>query len=149
VSTNDQAAREAEAQLAQHYLDTAVLGREVSNLALQQALRDAKAGQLRDPAKTAVSAITASAIALDKRLILQERPTQIHAVDPAGTLTALAKRVGLTIDTTSTELPPVQTSQPEPPAQPATPPTQSLVSEAERAKPRARTRKKPAPKRAD
>lgn len=87
-----------ETQLADAYLDTATLGREVAAHALAQALKDAKAGTLRDPAKTAVSAITASAIALDKRLILQERPTHIVSVDPSAALNALARRVGVKYD---------------------------------------------------
>jgi hypothetical protein len=94
-----------EAELAQSYLDTAILGREVAGLALEQALRDAKAGNLRDPGKTAVSAITASAIALDKRLVLQERPTQIIGLDPHTALNALARRVGY-VDTTAQDVTP-------------------------------------------
>jgi hypothetical protein len=91
-----------EAELAQSYLDTAIRARQVADLALEQTYRDAKAGTLRDPAKTATSAITASAIALDKRLVLQERPTQIIGIDPHAALNALARRVGY-IDTTGTD----------------------------------------------
>jgi hypothetical protein len=101
--SDDTNARQQEADLAQHYLDTAILGREVANVALEQALRDAKAGKLRDPAKTATSAITASAIALDKRLILQERPTQILGIDPHAALNALARKVGY-VDTTGHDI---------------------------------------------
>lgn len=103
-----------ETQLADAYLDTATLGREVAAHALVQALKEAKAGTLRDPAKTAVSAITASAIALDKRLVLQERPTQYIAVDPSAALNALARRVGVKYDadTTATEIPPAQIPAP-------------------------------------
>jgi hypothetical protein len=96
-----------ETQLADAYLDTAKLGQEVAAHALVQALKEAKAGTLRDPAKTATSAITASAIALDKRLVLQERPTQYIAVDPSAALNALARRVGVKYDaeTTAVEIP--------------------------------------------
>jgi hypothetical protein len=99
----DQTPQQQETQLAQEYLDTAILGRQVAGLALEQALRDAKAGKLRDPAKTATSAITASAIALDKRLILQERPTQILGIDPHAALNALARKVGY-VDTTAVDV---------------------------------------------
>jgi hypothetical protein len=103
MAIDENNARQQETELAQTYLDTAILGREVAGLALQQALRDAKAGNLRDPGKTAVSAITASAIALDKRLVLQERPTQIIALDPGQALNALARRVGY-VDTTAVDV---------------------------------------------
>jgi hypothetical protein len=103
----DQTPQQREAQLADSYLDVAALGREVAGLALQQALKDAKAGNLRDPGKTAVSAITASAIALDKRLVLEGRPTQIHAIDPSAALNALARKVGVKYDAeaTATDIP--------------------------------------------
>lgn len=118
MGIDEGAAREQEAGLAQTYLDTAILGREVAALALQQALRDAQAGNLRDPAKTAVSAITASAIALDKRLVLQERPTQyIASVDPRADALALFKTLGITIDATATEIPAEQIPASTPPRQ--------------------------------
>lgn len=145
MPTNDHKARETEQKLAQSYLDTATLGREVAQLALHQALEQAKAGELRDPGKTAVSAITASAIALDKRLILQERPTQIHALEnPVEAGLRLLAKHGLTIDGTATDIPVVdvvQTGQLEAPKTQSQPlPKQSVPAK------RARTRSKPKPK---
>jgi hypothetical protein len=135
MAIDERAAREAEALLAQHYLDSAILARQVSARALEQALRDAEAGTLRDPAKTAMNAAITSGTLLDKRLILQERPTQlIGHTDPADTVNALARKLGIAVDTTATELPPVQTL-PQPTTQP-------LLSAGESAKPRARTREK-------
>jgi hypothetical protein len=138
---DDRKARETEQQLAQNYLDTATLGREVAAYALEQALKEAKAGTLRDPGKTAVSAITASAIALDKRLILQERPTQIHALEnPVEAGLRLLAKHGLTIDATATDIT-VQTGQLEAPK------TQSEPLQSQRvAAKRPRTRAKPKPK---
>lgn len=106
--------------LADQYLDTASLAREVSTLALQQALKEAMAGTLRDPGKTAVAAITTSGIALDKRLILEGRPTQISAaIDPSETLNALARKLGLTHVVESTAIPDAEVIEtPETPALP-------------------------------
>jgi hypothetical protein len=106
AAIDENAARETERQLAQDYLDGAVLAREVSRHALEQALRDAKAGTLRDPAKTAMNAAITSGTLLDKRLTLQERPTSIvAAVDPRQELRAMARDFGLTIDSIATEIP--------------------------------------------
>jgi hypothetical protein len=103
---SDREAREAEQKLAGDYLKGAVLARTVSHEALELALQQIRDGSIKDPARTALNAATASGILLDKRLILEGRPTQIHAVDPAGALNALARKVGLTIEGTATELPP-------------------------------------------
>lgn len=113
---SDPTPAQTEAQLADSYLDTAALGRKVANLALQQALTEAQQGKLRDPAKTATAAITASAIALDKRLLLQERPTQIHAIDPHTAVNALARKLGLSnsVDSSATEIPPTQATDESP-----------------------------------
>lgn len=96
-----------ETQLADDYLSGAQLAREVSHHALQQALRDAKAGELRDPAKTAMNAAITSGTLLDKRLLLEGRPTQITAhEDPKREAQALARRLGVALETTATDLPP-------------------------------------------
>jgi hypothetical protein len=98
---------DVESKLADTYLETAVLGRELAQEAMKLALALAKAGELRDPAKTAMNAIITSGTALDKRLVLQNRPTIItEHRDPKLAAAALARRLGLTIDSTAEELPP-------------------------------------------
>lgn len=139
-------AREQEAKLAGDYLKGAVLARTVSHEALELALKQIRDGSIKDPARTALNAATASGILLDKRLILEGRPTQIHAVDPAASLSALARKVGLTIEGTATELPPErETPQPQLPEAS----NQALQRERQSAKPRARARKRPASQPAD
>ena len=103
--------QETEANLADTDLETAVLGRELATVAMQLALKQAHAGELRDPAKTAMNAIITSGTALDKRLVLQNRPTQhIAYVDIRATAAACARRLGLTIDSTAEDL-----TTPDPP----------------------------------
>lgn len=140
-------AREQEAKLAGDYLKGAVLARTVSHEALELALTQIRAGTIKDPARTALNAATASGILLDKRLILEGRPTQIHAVDPNGVLNALARKVGLTLEGTCEDIEPPQLNPPEPTNQQN--PRRPLQRERQSGKPRARARKKPAPKPAD
>jgi hypothetical protein len=98
--------QEVETRLADDYLDTATLGRELATTAMRLALEQAHAGTLRDPAKTAMNAIITSGTALDKRLILQNRPTVISEHrDPKQAAAALARRLGVTLDGTAEELP--------------------------------------------
>jgi hypothetical protein len=113
------ASHQLEQELAETYLDTALLGRELATEAMKLALEQARAGELRDPAKTAMNAIITSGTALDKRLVLQNRPTQyIEIRDPKQAAAALARRLGVTLDSTAeditnTELTPaVNTPQP-------------------------------------
>lgn len=102
----DKTPAETETQLADDYLTGAVLGRQLSHAAMEQALKEAKAGTLRDPAKTAMNAAITSGTLLDKRLLLQNRPQQIIAhLDPRAEGQALARQLGITIDSTATELP--------------------------------------------
>jgi hypothetical protein len=97
---------EIETRLADDYLETATLGRELAQEAMRLALAQARAGELRDPGKTAMNAIITSGTALDKRLILQNRPTQItEHRDPKLAAAALARRLGVSIDGTAEELP--------------------------------------------
>jgi hypothetical protein len=131
---------ETETKLADDYLAGAVLARQVSHKALEQALRDAEAGTLRDPAKTAMNAAITSGTLLDKRLVLQLRPNEIIGhTDPSSAINALARKVGLSYDSTATEITdavevkPAQLEAPKPPSEP-------LQRERVGAKPRARTR---------
>lgn len=105
MPADDRADRETEAKLAGQYLEGAVLAREVSHKALQLALQQIEDGTLKNPASAAMNAAITSGTLLDKRFMLQERPTQHIAVDPTATLNALARKVGLTYEGTATELP--------------------------------------------
>jgi hypothetical protein len=97
--------QDIETQLAEDYLDTATLGRELATTAMRLALEQAHAGTLRDPAKTAMNAIITSGTALDKRLILQNRPTQhIAHTDIRATAAACARRLGVTLDSTAEDI---------------------------------------------
>jgi hypothetical protein len=103
--------QDIETQLAEDYLDTATLGRELAATAMKLALEQAHAGTLRDPAKTAMNAIITSGTALDKRLILQNRPTQItESRDPKQAAAALARRLGVTLDSTAEEITDAETT---------------------------------------
>jgi hypothetical protein len=103
--------QDIETQLAEDYLDTATLGRELATTAMRLALEQAHAGTLRDPAKTAMNAIITSGTALDKRLILQNRPTQItESRDPKQAAAALARRLGVTLDSTAEEITDAETA---------------------------------------
>lgn len=96
-----------EAKLADEYLNGAVLARTVSFKALELALQQIEAGTLRDPAKTAMNAAITSGTLLDKRLLLQERPTQIvQTEDPKRAATALARRLGVTLEATAHDVEP-------------------------------------------
>lgn len=137
--TDDREAREIEAKLAEEYLAGAVLAREVSHQALRLALQQIADGTVKDPARMAVNAATTSGILLDKRLVLQERPTQFVGVDLSGSLNQLARRVGLT-ESTAIEIPDAEVVEPK---------TQPLLGESARPK-RARARaKSPAAQPAD
>jgi hypothetical protein len=99
-----------ETKLADDYLTGAQLAREVSHYALLQALQQAKAGELRDPAKTAMNAAITSGTLLDKRLILEGRPTSIvQTDDPKRIAASLARKLGVTLEATATEI----TDQPQ------------------------------------
>jgi hypothetical protein len=105
LAKRDAAAHEIETQLADTYLETAVLGRELATEAMRLALQQARAGELRDPAKTAMNAIITSGTALDKRLVLQNRPTVItEHRDPKQAAAALARRLGVSIDSTAEDV---------------------------------------------
>jgi hypothetical protein len=94
-----------ETRLADDYLKSATLARDVAHKALQRTLQDLEAGTLRDPAKAAVNAATAGGIMLDKRLILEGRPTQIvQTDDPKRAAQALARRLGVALDTTANDI---------------------------------------------
>ena len=98
-----------EAKLADDYLTSATLAREVAHRALEHTMRSLNDGSMPSAkaADAAVKAATASGIMLDKRLILEGRPTQIHAAeDPIQAGMALLKRHGITIDSTATDLEP-------------------------------------------
>lgn len=126
-----------EAKLADEYLNGAVLARTVSYKALELALQQIEDGTLRDPAKTAMNAAITSGTLLDKRLLLQERPTQIvHTEDPKQGAQRLARRLGVTLETTAVDVTPALEA---PQASPKPLPSRSVA-----AKP-ARTRAKPAP----
>jgi hypothetical protein len=151
MAVDEHKAREAEQLLAQHYLDGAILARQVSMAALEQALEQARNGELRDPAKTAMNAAITSGTLLDKRLVLQERPTMhIGHTDPNASVNALARRIGLVIDATATELPIPELPEPKPAPAKAPEATEMPLPSASRpAKPRARARKQAAKKPAD
>lgn len=118
--------QEQEKALAQAYLDAAILAREVSTTALEQALKDAKAGNLRDPAKTAMNAAITSGTLLDKRLVIEGRPTAIvQHNDPKQAASQLARKLNLVIDSTAEEIPAPQ---------PAATPNRALIGEGESAK---------------
>lgn len=128
---------ERETQLADDYLKTATLARNVAHQALERTQQELEAGTLRDPAKAAVSAATAGGIMLDKRLILEGRPTQIiQQDDPKRAAQALARRLGVAIEATAEEIPTPTleaTATPNPP----------LLVESAPAKPRARAKRRP------
>lgn len=106
---------ETEKQLADDYLTGAVQARELSRLAMNQAIREAEAGTLRDPAKTAMNAAITSGTLLDKRLLLQSRPTQITAhTDPKQDGLALARALGIQIESTAEEIPEAQLIEAKP-----------------------------------
>jgi hypothetical protein len=129
--------QETEAKLANDYLETATLGRELATTAMRLALEQANAGTLRDPAKTAMNAIITSGTALDKRLILQNRPTQItEHRDPKLAAAALARRLGVSIDSTAEELEPPEVPDVAELPTPRTP----LLPERAAANPQARAR---------
>lgn len=97
--------QEIEAKLADEYLHGAVLARTVSYKALELALQQIEEGTLRDPAKTAMNAAITSGTLLDKRLLLQERPTQIvQGDDPKRAAQALARRLGVSIEATAHDI---------------------------------------------
>jgi hypothetical protein len=105
LAKRDATSHEIETQLADTYLETAVLGRELATEAMRLALQQARAGELRDPAKTAMNAIITSGTALDKRLVLQNRPHIItEHRDPKATAAALARRLGVSIDSTAEDI---------------------------------------------
>lgn len=108
--------RQTEEKLATDYLAGAVLARNVSHKALELAMRQIEDGTLKDPARSALNAATASGILLDKRLVLEGRPTQIHATtDFVAEGLALLKKLDITIDGTAEELPPDALPAPEKP----------------------------------
>lgn len=130
---------EIEAELADEYLNGAVLARTVSYKALELALEQIEAGTLRDPAKTAMNAAITSGTLLDKRLLLQERPTQIlKAEDPKVGALRLARRLGVALEATATDI--TETPALEAPRTESLP----LLSESAPAK-RARVREKRQP----
>ena len=138
-----QTAQHRENKLADDYLKSATLARDVAHRALEQTREQLEAGTLRDPSKAAVNAATAGGIMLDKRLILEGRPTTIvQTDDPKRAAMALARRLGVTIEATAED---VQTPQLEAPRTPATP----LLAESVASKPRARAKQRPVQTSAD
>lgn len=97
-------ARQAEEKLAGDYLATAIKARQVVHGALELTEKQIKDGTLKDPAGAARNAAITSGTMLDKRLVLQERPTQFIAIDPAASLNALARKVGLTLEGTCEDI---------------------------------------------
>ena len=79
--------------LAADYLDSARELREVAHMAAEKAKERLEAGEDQDPGRTAANLARASAIALEKSLTLQGKPTQItESRNPSEILAGLIAR---------------------------------------------------------
>jgi hypothetical protein len=100
-------ARKVEEGLVDNYRAVAVRSIELQMKATEQAIGEADAKTLKDPGRTAQSAAVAGGIAVDKVLLLTDRPTEIvgHHADPKVAAQALARRLGVVLDSTAVEEP--------------------------------------------
>lgn len=102
-------ARDIEKGLVDDYREIAQRSVALQKLAMDQAIEEAEAKKLKDPGKTAHSAAIAGAVAVDKLMLFTDRPTQIVSTgDTVQNINAIARRLGITIDTTAEELPPFE-----------------------------------------
>jgi hypothetical protein len=92
-------ARKVEEGLVDNYRAVAVRSIELQMKATEQAIGEADAKTLKDPGRTAQSAAVAGGIAVDKVLLLTDRPTEIlaHHADPKVAAQALARRLGVVL----------------------------------------------------
>lgn len=73
---------------------------------LELAMAELHAGKCKDPAGAARNAAVVAGVALDKRQkLLEEAPAHIANRSPEQTVNALARKLGITIDSTAEEIP--------------------------------------------
>ena len=85
---------ERENDLANELLVVAEAASGVQKLALAQAAREAAGGRLRNPAGAARNAAIVSGISIEKKLLLESRPTQItEHREAADILRSLSEKV--------------------------------------------------------
>lgn len=81
---------------------------ELGRKAIRHADKALDNGQIRDPGRLAQNAAIASGVLLDKARVLAGEPTEIVGhVDPKQAALQLARRLGVVLDSTATELPPL------------------------------------------
>jgi hypothetical protein len=88
------------------FQEGALLNLQLARAASLQALTEAEAGELKDAGKTLQNATIAAGVAVDKALLLNGEPTEIAArFDIRQTSASLARKLGITLDSTATDLP--------------------------------------------
>lgn len=99
-------ARRVEDGLVHKWRENTASSLELQLLATEQAIEEAKAKTLKDPAKAAQAAATAAGIGTDKMLVMTGRPTEItEHRDPRAEIRAMAREFGITIESTAEEVP--------------------------------------------
>jgi hypothetical protein len=97
--------REIEDKLIEEHRENAILSAQLQRKATMQALDDKQ--PFKDPARVAREASIASGVAIDKLLVLDGRPTQItQNTDAVQALGEMARRLGISYDSTADEIPP-------------------------------------------
>lgn len=105
-------ARKIEEGLIKEHRENALLSAQLQRAATMQALEQAEAGELKDPARTAREASIASGVSIDKLLVLDGRPNEIRQHADAGqALIELGRKLGFAIESTATEIPLAELSE--------------------------------------